>query len=124
MATITKWKRAVPVLGAFLPRSVKWGICAVAGDEDERPVASDEYADIHVFRCAEPLPEFTLSADASPTPAEEAAICSCVWDNLGSWERRTSQALVEGRDDDVTALNRAAFPARFGEAARRCDPGN
>src|SRR5687768_10327757 len=34
-------------------------------------------------RCIESLPEFTLGLDSKPTKAQEIALCSCIWQELG-----------------------------------------
>jgi hypothetical protein len=72
------------------------------------------------FTCKEPLPTFTLGPTSNPSDAEVSALCACIWKNLGSWERRTAQLIVEKRESEISSLNRAAFPARFGAALEKC----
>ena len=74
-----------------------------------------------VVKCEEPLPEFTLGADSNPNDTQVATLCSCIWENLGDWEKETAQAYAEGREPDVSALKKRAFPYRFGRALQRCD---
>jgi hypothetical protein len=74
----------------------------------------------HVVHCTEPLPEFTLGPASQPTQAQEAALCTCVWEHLGSWERRTSEQIARGKESEASALNLRAFPARFGAAVKEC----
>lgn len=74
----------------------------------------------HVVRCAESLPEFTLGPASKPTEAQEVALCTCVWERLGSWERRTAEQIARGRESEASSLNLRAFPARFGAAIDEC----
>jgi hypothetical protein len=74
----------------------------------------------HVVKCSQPLPEFTLGPNSTPTAQQEAALCSCVWERLGRWERRTAQQLSQGKESEVSSLNMRAFPYRFGAAVEAC----
>lgn len=71
-------------------------------------------------RCKEPLPLFTLGEKSNPTKAQEAALCTCIWENLGSWERQTSEKIVAGKESEISQLYLRAFPARFGKAVEKC----
>jgi len=71
-------------------------------------------------RCKEPLPVFTLGEKSNPTKAQEAALCTCIWENLGSWERRASEKIAAGKEDEVSWMHKRAFPARFGAAVEKC----
>lgn len=73
-----------------------------------------------VVRCTEPLPEFTLGIDSNPSELEVTVLCGCIWEELGDWERRTSQALTEGRDSKVSAMHKRGFPSRFGSVVKQC----
>jgi hypothetical protein len=77
-------------------------------------------AEPFVVECSEPLPEFTLGLDSHPSKAQVTNLCTCVWSRLGSWEKDAARALSQGRDDEVSSLNKAAFPSRFGDAIRAC----
>ena len=39
---------------------------------------------------------------------------------LGTWEPRTSQLIAEYKESEISDLNMAAFPPRFGSAIERC----
>jgi hypothetical protein len=73
-----------------------------------------------VVTCSQPVPEFTLGAESHPSKAEVANLCTCVWNKLGSWEKDAARAISQGREGEVSALNKAAFPSRFGKAVREC----
>lgn len=86
--------------------------------EDPRPALQGEP---FVVRCTEqPLPEFTLGPQSHPTDQQQVELCSCIWSRLGSWERRTSESIAQGKQSEVSELNLRAFPARFGRAIEEC----
>lgn len=71
-------------------------------------------------RCKEPLPVFTLGETSNPTKTQEATLCTCIWENLGSWERRASEKITIGKESEVSQLHLRAFPARFGSTVKKC----
>lgn len=71
-------------------------------------------------RCQEPLPTFTLGDKSNPTKAQVATLCSCIWQNLGSWEREASAKIARGREAEVSQMHLRAFPTRFGSALEKC----
>jgi hypothetical protein len=71
-------------------------------------------------RCKEPLPVFTLGENSNPTKSQEATLCGCIWENLGSWERKTSERIAAGKESEVSQLHLRAFPARFGSVVEKC----
>lgn len=71
-------------------------------------------------QCKEPLPTFTLGEKSNPTKAQEAALCTCIWQNLGGWERDVSTKIAKGRESEVSQIHLRAFPARFGSALEKC----
>ena len=71
-------------------------------------------------QCKEPLPTFTLGEKSSPTKSQEGALCACIWQNLGTWERDASTKIAKGRESEVSQINLRAFPARFGSALEKC----
>lgn len=73
-----------------------------------------------VVRCSIPIPEFTLGSTSSPSKDQVSQLCTCIWDNLGSWERDVAQAASENRENEISELHLRAFPSRFGEALRQC----
>jgi hypothetical protein len=73
-----------------------------------------------VVTCREPIPEFTLGINSNPSEQQVQHLCSCIWSKLGTWEKQTSQAFVEGRESDVSYLYKRAFPSRFGSAVKEC----
>jgi hypothetical protein len=91
--------------------------CSDTNQTSELPVDGVGY----VVRCtSEPLSEVTLGPASRPSRQQETELCACIWGSLGSWERRTAEQLAQGRESEVSALNLAAFPARFGSAVERC----
>ena len=73
-----------------------------------------------VAKCEEPMPEFTLGRSSNPPAERVTELCGCIWNHLGDWEKETSRAISEGREADVSSLNMAAFPNRFGGAIQSC----
>lgn len=71
-------------------------------------------------RCKEPLPTFTLGEKSNPTKAQEAALCTCIWQNLGGWEREVSEKIAKRQEREVSQMHMRAFPARFGSAIEKC----
>jgi hypothetical protein len=71
-------------------------------------------------RCKEPLPTFTLGEKSNPTKAQEAALCACIWQNLGGWERDVSTKIAKGRESEISQMHLRPFPARFGSALEKC----
>src|SRR5947208_16980695 len=62
-------------------------------------------------RCKEPLPLFTLGENSHPTKAQEAVLCTCIWESLGGWERQVSEKFAKGKDSEVSWLHERAFPS-------------
>src|SRR5690554_6742507 len=71
-------------------------------------------------QCKEPLPIFTLGEKSNPTKEQETALCACIWQNLGGWERDVSTKVAKGRESEVSQMHLRAFPARFGSALKQC----
>jgi hypothetical protein len=84
------------------------------------PEQSSQAHPMYEAHCKEPVPVFTLGQHTNPTKDQEAVLCACIWNHLGSWERRTSEQMSQGKDSDISWLNRNAFPSRFGKAIREC----
>jgi hypothetical protein len=76
------------------------------------------------FRCQQPLPEFTLGEKSNPTDEQVTRLCQCIWDNLGTWEKRVAVALSKNESPTEPLpspeLNKYAFINRFGEAYTKC----
>jgi hypothetical protein len=85
-----------------------------------QPQSVERQGTPYVVRCTEPLPEFSLGVDSHPSPAEQEALCRCIWEALGSWERRVAKQLAQGQTSEISAMHRQAFPSRFGTAVRGC----
>jgi hypothetical protein len=68
--------------------------------------------------CTEHLPVFTLGEKSNPTKAQEAALCACIWNELGPWERRTSEQIFAHQG--VSEFYQLAFKSRFGAAVEKC----
>lgn len=70
--------------------------------------------------CNEPIPAFTLGEKSNPTKTQETALCACIWQNLGRWERETSEKIVQGKASEVSYMYMRAFPSRLGSAIEKC----
>ncbi len=90
---------------------------AALGGQARAPASSTPHYEAH---CKEPLPVFTLGEHSSPTREQEAALCACIWQTLGAWERRVSEKIAQGRESEVSWLDMHAFPSRFGSAIEQC----
>ena len=66
------------------------------------------------------IPHFTLDYDADPSEKELDQLCSCIWDTLGGWERETVIKLTSGKEDEISAVHMAGFPAIFGKRISEC----
>ena len=69
--------------------------------------------------CREPLPEFTLNYDSSPSNSQAAALCTCIWNKLPSrgHERETAIKIFKGEDPGWFVK---AFIPRFQKAVKSC----
>lgn len=87
-------------------------------------LASTASSENYVVRCDEPIPEFTLGEHSSPTDEQASALCACMWDKFGGWERKVSTAISEGRQPTEPyanpELNVRAFMPRFQNAVFSC----
>lgn len=77
------------------------------------------------FKCEyRPLPEFTLDEKVSLSKSELEALCTCLWNKLGSWEKRVAEAIHRGEQPTeplpTPALNMRAFTSSFGVAIQGC----
>lgn len=70
--------------------------------------------------CSEPIPAFTLGEKSNPTKEQQMALCACIWKNLGSWERRVSKKITQGKESEVSEMYIRAFASRFGSAIEKC----
>jgi hypothetical protein len=72
-----------------------------------------------LFKCKEPLPEFTLRESSNPSDAEVAKLCACLWSKFpeGGWERVVSAKIRKGEDPGWRGRG---FPPRFGAAMTAC----
>lgn len=72
-----------------------------------------------LFKCKQPLPEFTLGPTSNPSDAELAKLCACVWSKLpeGGWERDVSAKIRRGEDPGWRGRG---FIPRFGAAIDAC----
>ena len=70
--------------------------------------------------CKEPLPVFTLGESSQSTKAQEAALCACIWQNLGGWKREVSEKIARGKTSEISEMYMRAFPPRFMSALKKC----
>jgi len=85
---------------------------------------NSEASEPRSFRCEQPLPEFTLGETSNPTDEELARLCQCIWDRLGSWEKRVATALSKGEQPTEPLpspdMNVRAFLPRFNASLTAC----
>ena len=86
-------------------------------EKPDAPVAS---SNPFVVVCPEPIPQFTLGPQSHPSKSQVNDLCACLSTKLVGWEKETAQAIAQRREADVSALNMAAFPTRFGVRIRDC----
>ncbi len=101
-------------------KSIVFAIFLVGCSNDERPSSQTSAGKAFEVHCVEPLPVFTLGENSKPTKEQQAALCACIWQNLGSWERRTSEKIAQGKELEISELHLYAFPSRFGGALEKC----
>jgi hypothetical protein len=82
-------------------------------------------AEARSFKCQrQPLPEFTLGEKSNPTTEQVEQLCQCIWDKLGSWEKRVATSLSKNENPTgplpSPELNVRAFMPRFNEALTKC----
>lgn len=83
------------------------------------PPATDDASPM--IRCTEhPLPEFTLSADHSPSEQEQATLCSCIWSRLSDQDRAVAAKQYGGKERPVAASTMDSFTSGFGKAFGAC----
>ena len=89
------------------------------------PLGLTEYvaADPFLVNCPQPLPEFTLGPTSSPTEAEVARLCDCIWGGLNSQERDISRAIVGG-NADFSEADLRAFISGLGRVVEQCGGTN
>ena len=99
---------------------VVWGIagCAVVA-------SGTTSAEPRSFRCQhQTLPEFTLGETSNPTDERVEQLCQCIWEKLGSWEKRVAASLSKGENPaeplPSPELNIRAFMPRFNKALTSC----
>ncbi len=94
-------------------------VAAACGSEGPEPAS--QTGTPYTVRCtAQPLPEFTLGSQSNPSSDQEAALCACVWERLGQWEKAVAAKLSEGASGDIDSIQLRAFPSRFGKALEHC----
>ena len=95
-------------------------LCCVNACTEKTPTRIASTGSMYEAHCKEPLPVFTLGEHSNPTKDQEATLCACIWEHLGSWERRTSKKMTQGKDGEISWLYRTAFPPRLGKAIAKC----
>jgi len=101
--------------GSFLVAMVLAG--ALGGCSREQPSPGGKPYEV---KCREPLPVFTLGEKSNPTKAQETALCTCIWNGLGSWEREVSEKIAARKESEVSEMQLRAFSSRFGGALEKC----
>jgi hypothetical protein len=115
-------RRTIPLLlaGPLMSCRVLLAIALLGGCGEERTSSSSSQGTPYEVRCSEPLPVFTLGEKSNPTKDQETALCACIWQSLGSWEREVSEKIAQGKQSEISALHMRAFPSRFGSAVKKC----
>jgi hypothetical protein len=69
--------------------------------------------------CAEPIPQFTLSHNSSPSDKQVKKLCSCIWASFPNqgWEQKTFENLKAGLKPERMS---SELINRFGEALKQC----
>lgn len=114
MPTIRLWPWAAAILTT--PAALSALLC---GCGTNQPPASTTSATLYEVHCTEHLPVFTLGKDSHPTKTQEAALCACIWNELGTWERGVSEPIY-AHESAVSEFYQRAFIARFGAAVDKC----
>ena len=72
-----------------------------------------------LFKCKQPVPEFSLGFNSNPSNHELEQLCNCIWSRFpeGGWEREIS-AKIRAREDP--GWRAEAFGSRFGTAVEIC----
>ena len=66
------------------------------------------------------IPDFRLNYDANPSEKEVNALCICISDKLTGWEKDTAIKLTNGREEEISHVHMATFPAIFGKTISEC----
>ena len=97
-------------------------LLVMTGCGEKSQQASTQGGAPFAVHCAtEPLPEFTLGANSHPTSEQVASLCSCIWNGLGSWERKAAEKISQGKESELSFSESRGFPSRFGSAIEQCD---
>lgn len=88
-------------------------LCGCGGAQPPAPTTSATPYEAH---CAEHLPVFTLGRGSSPTKAQEAALCTCIWNELGPSGREVSEQLFAHKQFDASE----PYLRAFGAAVKKC----
>ncbi|GEQ96908.1 hypothetical protein JCM17844_05450 [Iodidimonas gelatinilytica] len=94
--------------------------CGNSNDQSvDEPRTEEAKLEPQVFKCSEPLPEFTLGLESRPSDSQVAELCACIWNKLpeGGWEREVSAKIAAGEDPGWQGRG---FGPRFGEALETC----
>ena len=86
----------------------------------EAALATPSQSPHYETHCKEPLPVFTLGENSQPTKEQETALCACIWQNLGRWEREVSKKIAEEKTSEISELHMRAFPHRFMSVVEKC----
>ena len=108
------WYLAILVLMTILSG------CSSGSEETKSSKPNKAANNPYTVHCSEPLPEFTLGKDSSLTKKQERALCECIWENLGQWEREIAKKISQGKESDLSKRQKRAFPSRFGSAVKKC----
>lgn len=66
------------------------------------------------------IPHFSLDYGANPSEKKLDQLCTCIWDSLVGWEKETAIKLTSAKEDKISSLHMAGFPAIFGQRISDC----
>ncbi|MDB2705390.1 hypothetical protein N9Y67_02490 [Pseudomonadota bacterium] len=72
----------------------------------------------YIFRCNEPVPQFTLAMITSKVQAD--AICSCIWKDLSPLDKNLSATLARNKNHDLSEIELSLFISRLDVATETC----
>lgn len=85
--------------------------------------ASKTQAEPFTVTCSEPLPEFSLGENSSPTKKQVTDLCSCIWSRLTLSDKEFADVIKRGQaapSSHLFDLKVRSFTASFRESLESC----
>ena len=103
----------LPLCGT-IERSVNWALVEIGIKQRPRPP-------IREFTCKEnALPKFTLGRNSSPSDADIAKLCKCVWGKLSDEARITARFSRKNESSKVSGEQIGRFITEMRRTMREC----